>query len=178
MIRGIALIVALAFVIYYVVDSRNYVTTNNAQVDGNQISIKAPATGTLMDWKGQQGAEVQSTSRSAGSRSRRGYFQPQMVIRAPAREPSRWTTASRAASSRPARSWRSRTTAAGVFVTARVDETEVDAVHPGASVKIDVDAFPDADLTGHVSEVQTGAAACSRSSRSPTPRATSRRSPR
>jgi multidrug resistance efflux pump len=43
-------------------------------------------------------------------------------------------------------------------VTARVDETEIDAVHPGETAKIEVDAFPDANLTGHVAEVKTGAA--------------------
>jgi len=46
----------------------------------------------------------------------------------------------------------------GVFVTARVDETEIDAVHVGAPVQISVDAFPNADLTGRVSEIKTGAA--------------------
>jgi multidrug resistance efflux pump len=45
-----------------------------------------------------------------------------------------------------------------VFVTARVEETEIDAVHVGAPVKISVDAFPNANLTGRVSEIKTGAA--------------------
>lgn len=46
----------------------------------------------------------------------------------------------------------------GVFVTARVDETQIDEVHPGQPVKIAVDAFPDAHLTGQVAEIKTGAA--------------------
>ena len=45
-----------------------------------------------------------------------------------------------------------------IFVTARIDETDVDAVHQGQQVDISVDAFPDAKVTGTVSEIQGGAA--------------------
>lgn len=45
-----------------------------------------------------------------------------------------------------------------IYVTARVDETDIDDVHPGQLVDIEVDAFPGADLTGTVREVQGGAA--------------------
>jgi len=43
-------------------------------------------------------------------------------------------------------------------VTARVDETEINDVHVGAPVKISVDAFPNAQLTGQVAEIKIGAA--------------------
>jgi hypothetical protein len=39
-----------------------------------------------------------------------------------------------------------------------VAAAEIDAVHVSAPVKISVDAFPNADLTGRVSEIKTGAA--------------------
>ena len=45
-----------------------------------------------------------------------------------------------------------------IFVTARVDETEIDAVRHGQQVDISVDAYPDATVTGTVSEIQGGAA--------------------
>jgi multidrug resistance efflux pump len=45
-----------------------------------------------------------------------------------------------------------------IFVTARVDETEIDSVRPGQLVDISVDAYPDATITGTVSEIQGGAA--------------------
>ena len=157
-IGAIAFVIALAFVIYYVVDSRNYVTTDNAQVDGNQISIVAPATGTLIGWKGHQGTQVQSYQPVGRVAIQMGYSQPQMVIRAPGAgtiavdngvEGGYVTAGTQLAVAYDS---------AGVYVTARVDETEVDAVHPGASAKIGVDAFPDAHLTGQVAEVKTGAA--------------------
>ena len=45
----LAALAAAAFLAYYIFNSSNYVTTDNAQIDGNQISINAPATGTLID---------------------------------------------------------------------------------------------------------------------------------
>lgn len=71
-IGGLVLLIALAFLAYYVIDTRNYVTTDNAQVDGNQISINAPATGTLIDWDATQERGSPATSRSVGSPSRVG----------------------------------------------------------------------------------------------------------
>jgi multidrug resistance efflux pump len=87
-----------------------------------------------------------------------GFMQPQMVIRAPAAGvvavdngvPGSFVTAGTQLAIAYDNS--------GVFVTARVDETDIDAVHVGAPVKISVDAFPNADLTGRVSEIKTGAA--------------------
>ena len=45
-----------------------------------------------------------------------------------------------------------------IFVTARVDETDIDAVRAGERVDISVDAFPNATLEGTVTEIQGGAA--------------------
>ncbi|MGH9553013.1 MAG: HlyD family secretion protein, partial [Terriglobales bacterium] len=46
-----------------------------------------------------------------------------------------------------------------IFVTARVDETDIEAVHPGQMVDIIVDAYAHTRLTGRVQENQGGAAA-------------------
>jgi multidrug resistance efflux pump len=45
-----------------------------------------------------------------------------------------------------------------IYVTARVDETDVGAIRLGQVVNIHVDAFPHLPLTGHVQEIQSGAA--------------------
>lgn len=154
----LALLIAAAFITYYLIESRTYVTTDNAQVDGNQISITAPTSGILIDWHGQQGTQLQQNTPVGRIEIQGSFMQPQMVIRAPADGvvavdngvPGSFVTAG----TQLAIAY----DGSGVFVTARVDETEIDAVHVGAPVKISVDAFPNADLTGRVSEIKTGAA--------------------
>jgi len=46
----------------------------------------------------------------------------------------------------------------GVFVTARVKETDIDKVQIGRAADVAIDAFPGDPLAGRVVEVQTGAA--------------------
>ena len=80
----LALLAAAAFLVYYIFNTSNYVTTDNAQVDGNQISINAPATGTLIDWRGQQGTSLRKNAPVGRIEIQGGFVQPQMVIRSPA----------------------------------------------------------------------------------------------
>ena len=54
----IALLAGGVFAASYLLDARNYVTTDNAQVDGDKIAVNAPASGTLIDWRANQGAEL------------------------------------------------------------------------------------------------------------------------
>jgi multidrug resistance efflux pump len=157
-ILGVAVLAAIAFLGYYIINTSNYVTTDNAQIDGNQISINAPATGTLIDWRGQQGTAVHKNAPVGRIEIQGGYVRPQMVIRSPADgvvavdngvEGSFITTGTQLAIAYDS---------AGVFVTARVKETDIDKVEIGRAVDISVDAFPGDPLTGRVVEVQTGAA--------------------
>jgi multidrug resistance efflux pump len=157
-ILGLALLAAVAFGVYYVFNTSNYVTTDNAQIDGNQISINAPATGTLIDWRGQQGTELHKNAPVGRIEIQSGYVQPQLVIRSPADgtvavdngvEGSFVTAGTQLAIAYDS---------SGVFVTARVKETDIDRVQVGRAVDISVDAFPGEHLTGIVAEVKTGAA--------------------
>jgi multidrug resistance efflux pump len=154
----VAVLIAAGITASYFLNARNYVTTDNAQIDGNQISINAPATGTLIDWRGQQGTSLHKNAPVGRIEIQGGYVQPQMVIRSPAEgtvavdngvEGSFVTAGTQLAIAYDS---------AGVFVTARVKETEIDKVQVGRAVDISVDAFPDDHLTGRVVEVQTGAA--------------------
>jgi multidrug resistance efflux pump len=154
----IAVLAAAAFGVYYIFNTSNYVTTDNAQVDGNQISINAPATGTLINWRGQQGTELHKNAPVGRIEIQSGYVQPQLVIRSPADgtvavdngvEGSFVTAGTQLAIAYDS---------SGVFVTARVKETDIDRVQVGRAVDISVDAFPGEHLTGIVAEVKTGAA--------------------
>jgi multidrug resistance efflux pump len=154
----LAVLATAAFIAYYILDTRNYVTTDNAQIDGNQISVNAPSSGTLIDWRGTQGAQLRKDASVGRIRMRGGFVQPQMVIRAPADgvvavdngvEGSFVTAGTQLAIAYDG---------SEIYVTARVDETDINDVRAGQLVDIAVDAFPDADLTGRVVEVKGGAA--------------------
>ena len=154
----VAVLVAAAITASYFINSRNYVTTDNAQIDGDKISINAPTSGTLIDWRATQGTEVHRDEIVGRVRIQGGFVQPQQYIRAPGDatvvvdngvEGSFVTAGTQLALAY---------NYAKIFVTARVDETDIDAVRPGQQVDISVDAFPNASLTGTVSEIQGGAA--------------------
>lgn len=155
----VALVAAGGFATSYFLSTRHYVSTDNAQVDGDKIMINAPASGTLADWVATQGAVLQKDQVVGRVKIQGGFVQPLMSIRAPADGtvavdngvPGTFVTTGTqlAVAYAPDK----------IFVTARVEETDVKAVQPGQLVDIYVDAFPDTQLTGRVREIQGGAAA-------------------
>jgi multidrug resistance efflux pump len=154
----IAVLIAAAIGASYFINARNYVSTDNAQVDGDKISINAPTSGTLLDWTAKQGTEVKENQVVGRIKIQGGFVQPQMSIRAPGDatvvvdngvEGAYVTTGTELAVAYDF---------SRIFVTARVDETDIDDVHAGQTVDISVDAFPSATVTGTVTEIQGGAA--------------------
>lgn len=154
----LALVAAGGFTASYFLNARNYVSTDNAQIDGDKIMVNAPASGTLVDWSASQGAVLAKDQVVGRIRIMNGFTQPLMNIRAPADG----TVA--VDSGVPGTFVTSGTQLAvaynldKIFVTARVDETDVKAVRAGQAVDIDVDAYPHAKVTGRVREIQGGAA--------------------
>ena len=154
----LALIAGGAFTASYVLDARHYVSTDNAQIDGDKISVNAPASGTVIDWRGRLGTELKANQVVGRIKITCGFVQPQQSIRAPsagtvavdnALEGSYVTAGTQLALAYDF---------SKVYVTARVDETDVDAVRVGQKVDFTVDAFPNADFSGVVREIQGGAA--------------------
>jgi multidrug resistance efflux pump len=138
----LALLAAGVFAASYFLDARNYVSTDNAQVDGDKIAVNAPASGTLIDWRANQGAELTEDQVVGRIKVNGGFVQPQQSIRAPANGTQLAIAYD----------------FSKVYVTARVDETDIDAIHIGQRVDFSVDAFPDNDFHGTVREIQGGAA--------------------
>lgn len=154
----LALAAGAAFATSYFLEARNYVSTDNAQIDGNKILIKSPTSGTLIDWNATEGAVLSKDERIGRVEMQGGFVQPKMSIRAPADG----TVA--VDSSVPGGFVAAGTQLAvaydldKTFVTARIDETDITAVRPGQQVNVTVDAFPNTPLTGYVGEIQGGAA--------------------
>jgi multidrug resistance efflux pump len=140
----------------YLVYSSQFVSTDNAQVDGDKVDIAAPVTGTLTGWQGEQGTDV-TTNETLGRVEIQGTG-PQQTIKSPGNGTiavnnvvnGQWVTAGDELAT--AYDFND------IYVTARVDETDVAAVHPGQLVDIDVDAFGGTPITGTVEDVQAGAA--------------------
>jgi multidrug resistance efflux pump len=142
---------------YFVVSSR-YVSTDNAQIDGTQIPIVAPAAGTLVDWSATQGT-VLTRDEAVGRVQLQGAFvQPELTIRAPAAGTVAVDDTTEGAYVTAGTQLAVAYDMSDLTVTARVDETDIDQVHVGAPVDISVDAYPDVALTGSVREIQGGAA--------------------
>jgi multidrug resistance efflux pump len=155
----ILLVIAAAVggVAYFLYTSQ-FVTTDNAQVDGDKVQINAPATGTLTDWQGVQGADVHTGQILGRIEQQGGFAQPQKIIKSPGNGTiavnngveGQWVTSSTQLAT--AYDFNK------IYVTARVDETDIAGVHIGAPVDISVDAFSGTPITGVVTQIQGAAA--------------------
>ncbi|MBO0851785.1 MAG: efflux RND transporter periplasmic adaptor subunit [Pseudonocardia sp.] len=154
----LALLAAIGFGGAYFLYSRNFVTTDNAQVDGDKVQINAPATGTLVDWRGGMGTQVHKDEVLGRIKIQAAFGQPQQTIKSPGNgtiavdngiEGSWYTAGQQLAAAYDLNN---------IYVTARVDETDISGVRVGAPVDIDVDAFSGVPVTGIVTEVQRAAA--------------------
>jgi len=143
---------------YSIGNARAYITTDDARIDGDALPIRSPATGTLVGWNITLGSVVHRNEPVGRVEIESGFSRVQMLVRAPAggtvvaadvATGTYVTTGSQlAVATDPTR----------VRVLARVDETVADDVRIGQRVDIDVDAFPDARLTGMVGDVRRSTA--------------------
>lgn len=157
-IAVLATIMVIALFVIYVVEGRKYISTDNAQIDGDKISINAPNSGTLVDWSATEGSTIVKDRPVGRIRLQGGFVQPQQAIRAPGNGTVAVDHAVEGAFVAAGTPLAIAYDLAHVHVTARVDETDVDEVHAGQVVDISVDAFPHTDFTGKVTDVQGGAA--------------------
>lgn len=155
----LALAAATAFGVSYVIEARNFVTTDNAQVDGDKIVINAPATGTLLDWRARLGTTVTDDQVVGRIQIPAGFVAPLKPIRAPASGTVAVDNGVEGAFVTSGTQLATMYDFSKIYITARVDETDINDVRPGLLVDISVDAYPDAAVTGVVTEVHDAAAA-------------------
>lgn len=143
----------------YLLNTRHYVSTDNAQVDGDQLRINAPATGLVSRWDLTEGQTIERNQIVGRIRGVGGGARVERPVRAPdggtvavdnVTEGSYVTAGAELATAFDPGS---------VYVTARVDDTDMSGVRQGALVAIDVDAFPQVGVTGIVTTIQKSAAA-------------------
>ncbi|HEX3607579.1 MAG TPA: HlyD family efflux transporter periplasmic adaptor subunit [Candidatus Dormibacteraeota bacterium] len=157
-IATLAVLIGIAFTYSYLTTARQFISTDNANIDGDQIVITAPATGTLLTWKGQLGSSFSAGDVIATLRLGSGSgVNPMLTIRAPQ---DGVVAAEHALPNDQVTQGSTLATAYDlnqVFVTARVDETAVGDIHPGQTADILVDAFS-TPLVGTVQQLEGAAA--------------------
>ena len=157
-IAVVSLLEASAFAGTYLLYSRHYVSTDNAQVDGDKIDINAPSTGTLANWLVSEGSAVREEQIVGRIEGVGSGAQPKRTVRAP----SAGTIAvNNAVAGQYVTAGTKLATAYdfnSIYLTARVEETEIGEVRVGRPVDISVDAFPGVNITGQVWKIQASTA--------------------
>jgi multidrug resistance efflux pump len=135
--------------VYYYNQSINYITTDNAKVDGQSVAIAAPVAGVLSSWGGKVGQSYSSgqtigtvltdrvtvniTTPAAGT-----IVQQNAVINSIV---GTGMTLARAFNLE------------SLWVTANIKETQINDVKLDQMVDIYIDAFPGTALTGKISQI-------------------------
>lgn len=142
----------------YLLFSRHYVSTDNAQIDGDRIDINAPTAGTLTDWTVTQGTVIHPHEILGRVRPVGAGLQTEQPIKADNGGTIAVYSAVEGQYVTNDETLASAYDFSDLYVTARVNESDIADVHPGKVVDIKVDAFPDTPVTGTVQQVQNSAA--------------------
>ena len=132
----------------------NYLTTDNAQIAGQQVTIAATSNGKLTDWKGSVGTRY-SKDDTVGTITTTGTDGKPLQV--PVTVPTNGTVVQN-------NGVENAFVAAGtplaieydlnnLWVTANIDETKIDEIATGQDVDIYVDAFPNQTLKGKVQQI-------------------------
>lgn len=134
--------------------SVNYLTTDNAQISGQQVTIAAPANGKLTDWKGNVGDHF-SKNDEIGTVTVLGADGKPSTVSIDL--PSSGTVVQ-------SNAVKDSFVGAGIplaqvydldklWVTANIEETSIDKISVGQDVDIYVDAFPNNALKGKIEKI-------------------------
>ncbi|WP_026314452.1 efflux RND transporter periplasmic adaptor subunit [Heyndrickxia acidiproducens] len=144
---------------YFYNRSISYITTDNAMIDGQQVTIAAPATGKLVSWNGREGKTFHQDEKMGTLLVTSDKGAPvKMDIKAPADGTIVKSSAVQntyvSAGSSLAQSY----DMDALFVTANVEETDIHDVKTGQEADVYVDAYPNTKVSGTVSSIEKAAA--------------------
>lgn len=139
---------------YYYNQSANYVTTDNAKIDGQAIPVAPPTAGKLTDWNAKAGQTYSSGDTLGKVQTMGKDGKPQEM---PITMPKDGTIVQNngvldtfVGAGMPI------ATAYNLdklYITANIKETNINSIKKGQKVDISIDAYPNADLTGHIDQV-------------------------
>ncbi|MGE6259490.1 efflux RND transporter periplasmic adaptor subunit [Heyndrickxia sporothermodurans] len=138
---------------YFYNRSVTYLTTDNAQVAGQQVNIASPASGKLVDWNAKTGDTFRKNETIATVQTIGDKGPVEMDIKAPANGTIVQSNAVKntivAAGSPLAITY----DLTNLWVTANIEETHIDEIQVGQDVDVYVDAYPNTTLKGKVQEI-------------------------
>jgi ABC transporter DrrB family efflux protein len=155
----VAVLVSGALVASCVAQANNYISTENAQIDGDKISVTAPVEGTLIGWSATKGSILRKNQPIGRIQVQGGFAQPQKVIQAPADGTVAVDNGVEGAFITVGTQLAVAYDLSEIFVTAQIEETDIGNVRLGRPVDVTVDAHPGITFTGHVWEIQDSTAA-------------------
>jgi multidrug resistance efflux pump len=134
----------------------NYLSTDNAQIAGQQVTIYATANGKLTDWTGKVGSHF-SKGDQIGTILSAGATPTSSPIEMPITLPGDGTVVQ-------SNAVKDNFVAAGtplaqvfdldhLWITANIQETDIDTIEVNQDVDIYVDAFPNTALKGKVEQI-------------------------
>lgn len=132
----------------------NYLTTDNAQISGQQITIAAAANGKLINWEGNQGThyakdDTVGTIAETGADGKPVQVNVAMPTDGTIVQNNSVQNAFVAAGTPLAEAYDLN----NLWVTANINETNIDQVAVNQDVDIYVDAFPNTPLKGKVEKI-------------------------
>ncbi|WP_156935265.1 ABC transporter permease [Pseudonocardia spinosispora] len=157
--RAVPLAVAVTAAVVtavYLVDASRYVSTENAQVDGDRAPVLAPASGTLIDWRVAEGDTVRKNQVLGRVEMTGRFAKPQMVIRAPRDGTVVQNVGVEGTTVRTGTQLAVAFDLSESYVTARIDETDMRGVRVGQEVDLTLDSAERRTLTGYVREIDAG----------------------
>jgi multidrug resistance efflux pump len=160
-LTAIALVTLLetaAFSGNYFLNTSKYVSTDNAQVDGDKVDINAPATGTITGWTVTDGSTVHTNQILGMIKGIGAGPQPEHPIKSPG---TGTVAVNNSVNGEVVNSGTELATAYNfnnIYVTARVAETDIRDVRIGQPTDITIDAYPHTPVTGIVEEIQNSSA--------------------
>ncbi|MFC4617593.1 HlyD family efflux transporter periplasmic adaptor subunit [Camelliibacillus cellulosilyticus] len=139
---------------YFYNQSANYIKTDNAQIDGQMITVAAPMNGKLTDWNGEVG-KAYDTNDTLGTIE--GASDTGGKMKMDIKLPKQATIVKQdavkdsfvAAGTPLAQAYNMD----NLWVTANIDENAINDVEKGQKVDIYVDAYPNQTLEGKIDQI-------------------------
>lgn len=138
---------------YYYNQSTSYLKTDNAKIDGKVVPIASPVAGKLTNWTAEVGKSYSAGDKVGSVTSNAGAAAQEVDITVPANATLVQSNATQNAYIAPGTPLAYAYNMSDLWVTANIEETEIDDIQKGQEVDVYVDAYPNTTLTGKVEQI-------------------------